>query len=303
MKTSLFLRFLLLAVFTLAACAPAQKAIPAYAPEPAFAGGAAEAPMAPDAFYEQTGLVVSNALPDAASTRLVIQNVSLSLTVVSPETSLQEITRLAESLGGYVVSTNLRQETTESGIQAPRGSITVRVPQEKLDEALQQIKAGAGEVNSENRTGQDVTKEYTDLASRLRNLESAEKQLSQILQQAQTAEETLNVFNQLTSIREQIEVIKGQMQYYEQAAALSAIDIDLIAEASVQPLQLGGWRPQGTARDALQLLINFLKGFGDFLIFLVIFLLPAGALIIASLAVVWRVLRWLWRKLMPKKAQ
>jgi len=302
MKTSLFLRFLLLAVFTLAACAPAQKAAPAYAPEPAFAGGAAEAPMAPDAVYEQASLLIG-VLPDSASTRLVIQNVSLSLTVVNPETSLQEITRLAESLGGYVVSTNLRQETTESGIQAPRGSITVRVPQEKLDEALQQIKAGAGEVNSENRTGQDVTKEYTDLASRLRNLESAEKQLSQILQQAQTAEETLNVFNQLTSIREQIEVIKGQMQYYEQAAALSAIDIDLIAEASVQPLQLGGWRPQGTARDALQLLINFLKGFGDFLIFLVIFLLPAGALIIASLAVVWRVLRWLWRKLMPKKAQ
>lgn len=295
------LPFLFAFFLGLTACAPSLNAKsipePSLSVAPAYDAGGAAAPQAPPAAE-----AVSNSLPSqGAPERLVIQNVSLSLTVTNPQESQQNISRLAESLGGYVVTTNLRQEYTENGVKTPRGSITVRVPQEKLDDALQQIKAGAIEINNENRSGQDVTREYTDLASRLRNLENAEKQLTQIMEQAKSAEETLNVFNQLTSIREQIEVIKGQMQYYEQAAALSAIEIDLIAEASVQPLQVGGWRPQGTARDALQMLINFLKGFGDFLIFLVIFLLPVGLILLGCLALLWRGLRWVWRKLFPKK--
>ena len=247
------------------------------------------------------GSAVANSAPQSVE-HMVIQNANLTLTVADPQTSLTEIDNLAKTLGGYVVSTNLYETYLENGGKSPRAEIVVRVPQENLDEALAQIKHNAVEVTAESRTGQDVTSEYTDLASRLRNLENAEKQLTQIMNQATTADETLNVFNQLTAIREQIEVIKGQMQYYEQSVALSAINISLIAEASVQPLEFGGWRPQGTARDALQTLINFLKGFGDFLIFLVILIIPAGALIFGLLALLWRGFRWLWRKFFPKKA-
>ncbi len=294
----IFLPLIVLALL-LAACASAPEA-----PAQEFVtqkDALPQLPAAPSVGESAAGSAVANSASPAIE-RMVIQNVNLTLTVADPQSSLNDISRLAESLGGYVVSTNLYETYLENGSKAPRAEIVLRVPQEKLEQALAQIKQGAVEVTAENRSGQDVTGEYTDLGSRLRNLESAEKQLTQIMNQASSADETLNVFNQLTSIREQIEIIKGQMNYYEQSVALSAINLSLIAEASVQPLEVGGWRPQGTARDALQLLINFLKGFGDFLITLVIFILPAGALLLATLALLWRVFRWLWRKFFPKKA-
>ena len=49
-----------------------------------------------------------------------------------------------------------------------------------------------------------------------------------------------------------IEVLKGQINYYDQASTLSAISIRLIAEETVKPIIIAGWQPQGVARDAAQ---------------------------------------------------
>jgi uncharacterized MAPEG superfamily protein len=109
------------------------------------------------------------------------------------------------------------------------------------------------------------------------------------------------VFKQLTQVQGEIEVLKGQINYFEQAAALSAISVRLIAEQTIQPIEIAGWQPQGVARDAVQSLVNFFQGFASFLIWLVIFIIPVAAVIIALLAVLWRLLRWFWRKLFPAK--
>jgi hypothetical protein len=121
------------------------------------------------------------------------------------------------------------------------------------------------------------------------------------MQNTDKAEDTLMVFNQLTQVQSDIEVLKGQINYYDQAASLSAISVRLIAEQSVQPIKIAGWQPQGVARDAVQALINFFQGFGSFLIWLVIFVIPVAAVIIFLLALLWRLLRWFWRKVFPKK--
>jgi hypothetical protein len=104
--------------------------------------------------------------------------------------------------------------------------------------------------------------------------QAAEDQLTEIMGSANRTEDVLAVYNQLVQVREQIEVIKGQMQYYEQSAAMSAISVDLLANAAVQPLTVGGWQPEGTAREAVQALINTLKTLGSLVIWIVIWLVP-----------------------------
>ena len=81
-----------------------------------------------------------------------------------------------------------------------------------------------------------MTAEYVDLQSRLKNFEAAEAQLNEILEKATETEDVVNIFNQLVYYREQIEVVKGQIKYYDEAAALSAINVRIIAEETVQPL-------------------------------------------------------------------
>lgn len=284
-------RFLLIALIVpailLAACGTkAQVAYeePLMVGAPAYDYSRAPVPSAPEALptmapYTQGSGDSANYAQPPAQDRMVIRNADLAIVIADPKLKMEQISAMAERMGGFVVNSNMYQTTAPSGQKVPQGSITIRVPAIKLTEALNQIKADAVEISYENVYGQDVTQEYVDLQSRLRNLQQAEQQLSEIMDKATETEDVISVFNQLTYYREQIEVVKGQMQYYEQSAALSAISVQLTAEETIQPLEIAGWQPKGIARDAVQSLINFFQGFVNFLIWLSLFILPALILI------------------------
>jgi len=235
---------------------------------------------------------------------LVIKNANLSIYVDNPPESMERITKMAEEMGGFVVGANLYQTTLEGGIEVPHASITVRVPAEKLNEALAKIKAETKQpVINETISSLDVTLDYTDLKSRVQNLEAAEKQLQQIMEEANKTEDVLNVFNQLTQVREQIEVIKGQMQYYEQSAALSAVSVELYANVAAKPVTIGGWQPKGVAKQALQALVNTLKVLATAAIWIVLLILPVLAvLLLPPVLIILAVLRWRKRKKAKAKA-
>lgn len=214
----------------------------------------------------------------AAVNRLVIQNADLTIVVADVEARTKLIEALAVKMGGYVVSSSQFQtQVYNSGqsVNVPEAQVAIRVPSDQLDAALNAIKADTVEVQSESRSGQDVTAEYIDQQSTLKNLEATEAQLTKILENASTTQDVLDVFNQLTAIRGQIEVVKGQIKYYEEAAAMSAINIHIVAEQTVQPIVIAGWKPEGVARDAIQDLIYFTQGFISWLIRFVLFTLPA----------------------------
>jgi hypothetical protein len=231
--------------------------------------------------------------PQAQPERLVIKNASLSIVVDDPVKSLDNISNLADEMGGFVVTANMSERVLDSGAKAPQGNITIRIPAERLNEALKRIKAESKQAPlSESINSQDVTSEYTDLGSRLRNLEAAEAQLTEIMGSATKTEDVLSVYNQLVQVREQIEVIKGQMKYYEESAAMSAISVDLTANAAVQPLTIGGWQPVGTARNAVQALINTLKTLGSLVIWILLYILPVLLVLFVIFVLP---LRWVWR--------
>lgn len=226
--------------------------------------------------------------------RMVIKNANLSIVVENPSESMDDVSQMASEMGGYVVSSNLTQVRTDRGVEVPQARITIRVPSEKLEQALEDIKTGAGKVLSENVSGEDVTKEYTDLESRLRHLNSAEEKLSQIMDEAADTEDVLRVYNRLVEVQEEIEMVKGQMQYYEQSAALSAISVTIQANEAVQPLKIGNWQPVGVAKKAIQALINTLQFFGDAAIWLGLFILPVLLIIYFPIRFAWKGLKRLF---------
>ncbi|MFL7814003.1 MAG: DUF4349 domain-containing protein [Anaerolineales bacterium] len=281
---------LALAALLLASCAAGKSAeVESMAPAPwdgravsNYAGEMDYAPQESAVSYDQE-LAVSE-----AQIRMVIKDASLSIVVEDPGATMQAITSLAEDLGGYVVTSNLYRTQTEGGLEVPQANITLRVPADKLDQALEVIKSGAGQVLSENVSGQDVTQEYTDLDSRLRNLERAEAQLADIMEQARQTDDVLTVYNRLVEVREQIEVIKGQMLYYERSAAMSSISVYIQANEAVQPLKIGNWQPVGVAKKAIQALINTLKTLANILIWIALYMLPVAAILYFPA-------RWLWK--------
>lgn len=262
--------------------------------------GESFAPEAEESMALDSSLEMEKSSADLAN-RLVIKNANLSIVVEEPGVTMEAISELADELGGFVVSSNLFRTNTERGLEVPQANITIRVPAESLDEALEVIKSGAGQILNENVTGQDVTQEYTDLSSRLRNLERAEEQLSEIMNDAYQTEDVLSVYNRLVEVQQEIELIKGQMQYYQQAAALSAISVTIQANEAVQPLQIGGWQPVGVAKRAIQSLINTLEFFVDALIWIVLYILPVAVILFFPIRWIWRGLKRLFRGKKNKK--
>ena len=268
------------------------------------AGVPVEMPAAP------SGIVSSSGTP--AQDRLVIMNADLIVVVKDPQAKMDVISQMATSMGGFVVSMNMYQTYMQNGDTAPQGAISNRIPADKLDTAMSQIKADAVEVQNETRSGEDVTAQYTDLQSQLNNLELAEKELQAIMEEAKNnpnssttskTQDVLSVYNQIVSVRGQIEQIKGQMQYYEQSSSYSLINVTLIAEETIKPIEIGGWKPQGVARDAIQALVRFLQGFVNFVIWFVLLVLPVIIVIFGPIAlIVWGIVAAV-RKRKAKKAQ
>jgi len=246
----------------------------------------AEAPrieMAEDAYGEELTAGSSFDSTMVNSERIVIKNASESIVVPDPSSAMESITDMAEDMGGFVVNLNMYKTTTSQGLEVPTANITVRVPAEKLDQALKQIKDLVEnpeiDILNEDISGQDVTSEVTDLESRLRNLEAAEEQLLTIMDNATETEDVISVFRELTSVRGEIEVIQGQVKYYRESAQLSAISIYLQAKAALEPITIGGWQPGVEAQRALQALINGGQVIANILIWLVIFAIPILAVI------------------------
>ena len=246
----------------------------------------AEAPrmeMAEDAFDEEYSEGSSFDSTIIATERIVIKNASLSIVVLDPSSAMESITDMSEGMGGFVVNSNMYKTTTSQGLEVPVANITVRVPVDKLDQALNQIKDLAKDpeidILNEDISGQDVTSEVTDLESRLRNLEAAEEQLLKIMDNATETEDVISVFRELTSVREEIEMIQGQVKYYRESAQLSAISVYLQAKAALEPITIGGWQPGIEAQRALQALINGGQFLANMLIWFVIFAFPILAVI------------------------
>jgi hypothetical protein len=295
MKKNIALIFLVL-VLALVGCGAKSAATPAVAPAPAVAPESSYgAGAAPKQSTDSSGGIKPTANIAVAQERLITMNVDLSIVVSDPQKKMDAINQMAKDLGGYLVSMNVSQVYTPSGETAPQGSISIRVPAVKLDDALSQIKTGVVEVQSENRSGQDVTSQYVDLKSQLTNLQQAEKDLQAIMDEAKNnpgndsttkTQDVLNVYNQIVNIRGQIEQIQGQMKYIEETTSTSAINVTLIAEKTIKPIEIGGWKPRGVARDAVQALVKFMQGFVNFVIYFVLLVLPILIVVFGPLGLI-----------------
>jgi len=277
-----------LLAFTIVGCAAAP------APQ-LLEGERAGAPMEMDSAGAEAPREESASAPrpadDAATERLIIRNANLDIVVQDTEQAVSEINDMADELGGYVIESNLQQYQ-----EGMRARLRIRVPAESLDTALERIQELSVEVNNQNVSGQDVTEEYVDLQSRMRHLEATEERLLSFMQEAEDTEAALEVYDRLQNIQAEIEQVRGRIQYLEESAAMATINVNITPSELAQPIQVGGWRPQGTLRDAIESLIRVLQFFVDALIVIVVLIAPVVALITLPLIGLFLLVRGIIRR-------
>ena len=298
-------RYLGLVVISVLALIVVGCSYRAATPEPAIDYGGYDAPAEEYAEYEKAVDVQSAPAPAAPSTgaanyadveRLIIRTASLDIVVVDTEAALEEIEAVVDELDGFIVESNMYQYQ-----EGQRASVRLRVPAESLDAALDRFRGLATEVRSEQVSGQDVTEEYVDLQSSLRHLEATEKKLSEFLDEAEDTEAALAVYEQLQYIQADIERVKGRIQYLEESAAMSTVTLNITPDELAQPIQVGGWHPEGTLRDSFQTLVRALQFLVDALIVIVVLVIPILIVIAIPFTLLFFVVRAILRRRRARK--
>ncbi len=237
----------------------APAAVPAPMPAPAAPKGASGA--------ASEGFVDREAVSTPDEERLIVRTASLSLVVVDLSDSLGQIEALAGQLEGYVVSSSRHEDMA--------ASISIRVPADQFSQAMGELRGMAVRVEQESTQSRDVTEEYVDLESRLRNLEASETQLLAFMERTEKMEDVVAVFRELSSVRERIETTRGRMQYLERTSAMSLINVSLRPVSSPEPVVKPGWNVWETVKDAARGLASVGQG------------LASAAIWLAVLAPIW----------------
>lgn len=287
MKRSPITLLLLVLLFVLAACGGAGSEAPASqsgareeaaiasdeAAEDSFLapelGDVAESEAAaPDGGTDASGgdPAQSN-LPVLPFERMIIKNADLTLKVDDIPAVQQAITRRVQQLGGYVIQAQMSGDD-----EATYGYMSVRVPADQFDTALNGIEETSTDVLSRDVSGDDVTEEFVDLQSRLRSLEATRDRLYEFLDRAESVEEALAVNRNLTELESQIEQVKGRLQFLEQSAAMSTINVTLQREAETPLPVTATWSPLDVAGDAFTELVVFGQGVLSVIIVLFVWL-------------------------------
>ena len=271
----------------------------ASASAPARAPVVSEAAPAPEPKPASVG--ESGASAAASAARRIVKHAEMTLIVADTPTAMRAVQQLVEELSNYVADSNAYRLSIDPAAQQMQARMTLRVPAAQLDQALARLRALAVRVDRESTSTEDVTEEYTDNQSRLRNLEATEQELLALLREVRerpnaTAEDILNVHRRITEVRDEIERIKGRQQYLDTLIQLATITIDLIPDALSRPVLEPGWRPQQTLRDAFRALLRTLQWLVDLVIWLIVLVLPVLVVIAIPFVVLIVIIQWLRRR-------
>ena len=278
--------FMSLLVILLLVAASGCSASRSAAPAPQTSRGDASSGGAPAAPPLEAKPAVDNAgqavnQPEAANAagaeQMIVYSGELSLVVKDTNAVVDQITQIVKDAGGFVLASNTFKDQGHA-----RATMTVRVPGEDLTQlkgTLDKIKALAMTVESENLTGQDVTDQYANTQAQIENLTAQRDSYRKLLDRATQMEDILNIQTRLDQVQGQINTLTGQQLKLKESVKFATVTFTITPDELAQPIQVAGWRPEGTARDAFRALLNALKFIGNALIWGGICILPVALLI------------------------
>ncbi|OEF95714.1 DUF4349 domain-containing protein [Desulfuribacillus alkaliarsenatis] len=224
-----------------------------------------------------------NEQTEVVNDRKLIQTVHITLEVENVVGVLRYITDSTNQMNGFVQDSRSWQSNS-----AQHGYITIRIPAERLPQAVQEIE-GLGELKDSQTNTLDVTEQYFDREARLRNLERQEERYLDILADASTTEDVLNVERELVRVREHIEVLKGQLTYMEHQISYSTITIQLQERKSITEYSKPSFATAfESAGQAVQNSINMILTFITWIIIAGGYMLPITPLILLGLYIFYR---------------
>ncbi|WNB90787.1 DUF4349 domain-containing protein [Bacillus sp. NEB1478] len=217
--------------------------------------------------------------------RKVIYNADVSIKVEKLQHSMENVRTMVEDKGGYIVESNTN--TGEAGYED--GRIVARIPMNEFRPFLKQVKSLSKGTPNERVSGEDVTEEYVDLASRLKAKEQVRDRLETFMKDAKRTEDLLKISSDLANVQEEIEQIQGRLNFLKNQSDYSTVTINFgvknLKAEKLQTEELNTWKK---TKKLFMETVNFFVSAVSFIIVALIGLAPLWLIMAVIVYFIWR---------------
>lgn len=211
----------------------------------------------------------------------IIKDGRLGLKVDDIEKAKAQIDTLVKAYDGYY--SNERFNNTESKAFF---NLEIRIPSERFETFISNVEKGKGEVLYKEIDARDVTDQFIDLETRLKNKKSYLVRYNELLKEANTVKEILEIQEEIRQLEEEIESTTGRLKYLTDQVDYSTLNLNLEKQKdfTFNPAD----RDEFTER-LKQSLSKGWYGFVDFILFL--FKIWPLWVVVGVIVFVWRRIR------------
>lgn len=200
----------------------------------------------------ETGLTTTTTKEEteiASVDKKVIKTGEIDMHVNSIEKAISDIKSIALSHGGDEVASDFSKNSAKK-----HGFIVVKVPVNQYNATFDAIKRIAPLVTHESSHAQDVTAQFIDLESRIKNKKEHEERLRTFFNKAEDVDELIQVERELARVRTEIEQMESQLKYLKDQTQYSTIHVVLLEDENIVISE--DWRPLQVMKDSFNTLIK-----------------------------------------------
>lgn len=268
MKKILSLMLCLSLLFCLAACGAASsnatmKSEAMYSAAPAAPREEAAA-MDMAVANDMTGSTGATALPE---NRKWIITINMDVETEDLDALLEQLDEQIAEFGGYVENQNIHNGSNYASHRYRSANLTIRIPVQQVEQFTGSI-SGFANVTSQNVNREDITLQYTATANRVTALETEEARLLELLAEAETMSDLLEIEARLTDVRYELENFASQLRLYDNQVDYATVYLYISEVQEYTPVEDPTFveRIKTTFSDALE-------GLGDGIVNLTVFLM------------------------------
>ncbi|MDQ3128568.1 MAG: DUF4349 domain-containing protein [Chloroflexota bacterium] len=253
--------------------------------------GSAPQPTARPVATSNGQVVNAAALPPAL---LIVRTGTITLEIPDVEAAIRAADGAVTRGGGYIDGSTRNAAGGGAG-----GTVGYRIPSPAWDTTLDEIRRIATTIRAEEIKTEEVSGQVVDLGARIANLRTTEAALQAIMARATAIKDVLEVQEQLTSTRGEIERLVASKVDLVDRASYGSLTVTFglppRPEPTATPVASPGWNPGADVEEASGQLVSIGQATISLGIWLAIVALPlliAGSFIAFGSLQLVRLARW-----------
>lgn len=235
-----------------------------------------------DENFNTESLAAANRTDTKFYQRKVIKKISLELEVKDFTEANRQLSEKIEAFNGYAESSYTTGEVSNG---TARATFTIRIPAENLNQ-FKEFAETLGNIISTSEEGADVTAEYYDSQARLTVLQAQEKRILELLEKADSVEDVLQIENELTRIRTDIEQLTASIKQADDLVSYATVELNIWQiQGEYTKTKISFWDQLGDAfLSSGESLLRVMKT----ILFTLIWALPYLLIALIVFLIIWR---------------